>query len=64
MIEGAIRKDTVLVTIMHANNEIGVIQPVRQIGNICKRHGVYFMVDASQSFAKILVDAQRLILTY
>ena len=60
MIEGAIRKDTVLVTIMHANNEIGVIQPVRQIGNICKRHGVYFMVDASQSFAKILVDAQEI----
>ena len=60
MIKDAIRKDTVLVTIMHANNEIGVIQPVRQIGNICKRHGVYFMVDASQSFAKILVDAQEI----
>ena len=60
MIEDAIRKDTVLVTIMHANNEIGVIQPVRQIGNICKRHGVYFMVDASQSFAKISVDAQEI----
>ncbi|RUM75599.1 MAG: IscS subfamily cysteine desulfurase, partial [Sulfurovum sp.] len=38
MIEDAIRKDTVLVTIMHANNEIGVIQPVREIGDICKRH--------------------------
>jgi len=60
MIEDAIRKDTVLVTIMHANNEIGVIQPVRQIGNICKRHGVYFMVDASQSFDKISIDAQEI----
>ena len=60
MIDDAIRKDTVLVTIMHANNEIGVIQPVRQIGNICKRHGVYFMVDASQSFAKISVDVQEI----
>ena len=60
MIDDAIRKDTVLVTIMHANNEIGVIQPVRQIGNICKRHGVYFMVDASQSFAKISVDAKEI----
>ena len=60
MIDDAIRKDTILVTIMHANNEIGVIQPVRQIGNICKRHGVYFMVDASQSFAKISVDAQEI----
>jgi len=58
MIEDAIRKDPVLVTIMHANNEIGVIQPVREIGDICKRHGVYFLVDASQSFAKISVDAQ------
>jgi cysteine desulfurase len=60
LIEDAIRKDTVLVTIMHANNEIGVIQPVRQIGNICKRHGVYFMVDASQSFDKISIDAQEI----
>ena len=60
MIEGAIRKDTVLVTIMHANNEIGVIQPVRQIGNICKRYGVYFMVDASQSFAKLSIDLYKL----
>jgi len=60
MIDDAIRKDTVLVTIMHANNEIGVIQPVRQIGNICKRHGVYFMVDASQSFDKISIDAQEI----
>jgi cysteine desulfurase len=60
LIEDAIRKDTVLVTIMHANNEIGVIQPVRQISNICKRHGVYFMVDASQSFDKISIDAQEI----
>jgi cysteine desulfurase len=60
MIEDAIRKDTVLVTIMHANNEIGVIQPVREIGDICKRHGVYFLVDASQSFAKISVDAKEI----
>ena len=60
MIEDAIRKDTVLVTIMHANNEIGVIQPIGQIGNICKRNGVYFMVDASQSFAKISIDVQEI----
>ena len=60
MIEDAIRKDTVLVTIMHANNEIGVIQPVREIGDICKRHRVYFLVDASQSFAKISVDAKEI----
>ncbi len=60
MIEDAIRKDTVLVTIMHANNEIGVIQPVREIGDICKHHDVYFLVDACQSFAKISIDVQKI----
>jgi len=60
IIKDAIRKDTVLVTIMHANNEIGVIQHVRQIGNICKKNDVYFMVDASQSFAKISIDVQEI----
>ncbi len=60
LIEDAIRKDTVLVTIMHANNEIGVIQPVREIGEICKHHDVYFLVDACQSFAKISIDVQKI----
>jgi len=60
LIEDAIRKDTVLVTIMHANNEIGVIQPVREIGDICKHHDVYFLVDACQSFAKISIDVQKI----
>ena len=41
MIKDAIRKDTVLVIIMHANNEIGVIQPIQEIGDICLQHGVY-----------------------
>ena len=60
LIEGAIRKDTVLVIIMHANNEIGVIQPVREIGDICKHHDIYFLVDACQSFAKISIDVQKI----
>ncbi|HIF28100.1 MAG TPA: aminotransferase class V-fold PLP-dependent enzyme [Candidatus Marinimicrobia bacterium] len=60
LIEDAIRKDTVLVTIMHANTEIGVIQPVREIGDICKHHDVYFLVDACQSFAKISIDVQKI----
>ena len=60
LIEDAIRKDTVLVTIMHANNEIGVIQPIQEIGDICLQHGVYFMVDASQSFAKLSIDVYKL----
>ena len=60
LIKKEIRKDTVLVTIMHANNEIGVIQPIQEIGDICLQHGVYFMVDASQSFAKLSIDVYKL----
>ena len=60
LIKKEIRKDTVLVTIMHANNEIGVIQPIKAIGDICLQHGVYFMVDASQSFAKLSIDLYKL----
>jgi len=60
LIKKEIRKDTVLVTIMHANNEIGVIQPIQEIGDICLQHGVYFMVDASQSFAKLSIDLYKL----
>jgi len=41
-VEAALRKDTVLVSVMHANNEIGTIEPIRAIGNLCREHGVYF----------------------
>jgi cysteine desulfurase len=51
-LEKAIRPDTVLVSIMAANNEIGVIQPVAELGAICRRHGVIFHSDAVQSFGK------------
>jgi cysteine desulfurase len=60
LIKKEIRKDTVLVTIMHANNEIGVIQPIKEIGDICLQYGVYFMVDASQTFAKLSIDLYKL----
>ena len=60
LIKKEIRKDTVLVTIMHANNEIGVIQPIKAIGDICLQYGVYFMVDASQTFAKLSIDLYKL----
>ena len=60
LIKKEIRKDTVLVTITHANNEIGVIQPIKAISDICLQHGVYFMVDASQSFAKLSIDLYKL----
>ncbi len=51
----AIRKDTVLVSVMHANNETGVIQPVEELGAICRERGVFFHTDAVQSFGKLKV---------
>lgn len=55
----AITPKTVLISIMHANNEIGVVQPVEEIGRIAKEHGILFHVDAAQSVGKIPVDVQR-----
>jgi len=55
-VESAIRKDTVLVSIMHANNEIGTIQPIEEIGKICKAKGVLFHTDAVQTFCHIPID--------
>jgi len=56
----AIRPDTILISIMHANNEIGVVQPIEEIGRIAKEKGVIFHVDASQSVGKIPVDVEKL----
>lgn len=56
----AIRDDTVLVSIMHANNEIGVLQPIAEIGEICRDRNVTFLVDAAQSFAKLPLDVEAL----
>ena len=55
-VENAIRPDTILVSIMYANNEIGTIEPIREIGAICKSKGVYFHVDAVQAYAHIPID--------
>lgn len=52
----AIRKDTVLVSIMSANNETGTIQPVKELAGICREHGVTFHTDAVQSFGKVPVN--------
>ena len=57
-LRNAITDKTILVTIMHANNEIGVIQPVAEIGRICKEHDVLFHTDAVQAAGKIPVDVQ------
>ena len=59
-LENAIRKDTILVSIMHANNEIGTIQDIKEIGKICKEKGVYFHSDAAQSFGKIPIDVKEM----
>lgn len=55
-LEAAIRPTTILVAVMWANNETGVIQPIREIGEICARHGVLFFSDATQAVGKIPVD--------
>jgi cysteine desulfurase len=58
-VEAAIREDTCLVTIMYANNEIGTIQPIREIGKVCKKHGVLFHTDAVQAVGHIPVDVKE-----
>jgi len=55
-LEAAMRPTTILVAIMYANNEIGVIQPVKEIGAIAKKHGALFFTDAVQAVGKIPVD--------
>ncbi|MBN1134821.1 MAG: cysteine desulfurase NifS [Methanosarcinaceae archaeon] len=59
-LENAIRDDTILITVMHANNEIGTIQPISDISKISKEKGIYFHTDAVQSVGKIPVDVKEL----
>ncbi|HZJ75296.1 MAG TPA: cysteine desulfurase NifS [Clostridia bacterium] len=58
-VEAAIREDTCLVTVMYANNEIGTIQPISEIGKICRDKGVLFHTDAVQAAAHIDIDVNR-----
>ena len=58
-VEQAIREDTCLVTVMYANNEIGTIQPIREIGAICRAHGVLFHTDAVQAIGHIKVNVEE-----
>jgi len=59
-VEKAITKDTILISIMTANNEIGTIEPIEEIGKICKKHKIYFHTDAVQAFGKIPIDVKKL----
>lgn len=58
-VEEAIRPDTCLVTIMYANNEIGTIQPIKEIGKICKEKGVLFHTDAVQVAGQLYIDVKE-----
>ena len=58
-LENAINENTALVTIMYANNEIGTIQPISEIGKICRKHGVFFHTDAVQAIGNTLIDVKE-----
>ncbi len=58
--KAAIRPDTILVSIMFVNNEIGVIQPITEIGEICRAKGIIFHVDAAQATGKVVIDLNTL----
>jgi cysteine desulfurase len=58
-LEAAIRPTTILVAIMYANNEIGTIQPVKEISKIAKKHGVLFFTDGTQAVSKVPVDVNK-----
>jgi cysteine desulfurase len=58
--KAALRPDTILVSVMHVNNEIGVVQDIETIGEICREKGIIFHVDAAQSTGKVEIDLQKL----
>ncbi|CNE72624.1 cysteine desulfurase [Yersinia kristensenii] len=59
-LEAAMREDTILVSIMHVNNEIGVVQDIAKIGEMCRSRGIIFHVDATQSVGKLPIDLSKL----
>ena len=60
VLKAAIRPDTVVVSVMFVNNEIGVIQPIAEIGEICREKGIVFHVDAAQATGKVDIDLDKL----
>ena len=59
-LKNAIRKDTILISIMYVNNEVGTVQPIAEIGKIAKENGIYFHTDAVQSYGHIKIDVEKL----
>lgn len=59
-VEKAIRPDTILISVMFANNEIGTIEPIAEIGKIAKEHGVLFHTDAVQAFGHVPIDVEEM----
>ncbi len=60
VLKAAIRPDTIVVSVMFVNNEIGVIQPIAEIGEICREKGIVFHVDAAQATGKVDIDLDKL----
>jgi cysteine desulfurase len=59
-VEKAIKKGTILVSVMHANNEIGTIEPIEAIAKVCRKHKVLFHTDAVQTFGKVPIDVKEM----
>lgn len=59
-LEAALRPDTILVSVMTANNEIGVLQPISDIGNLCHQQGILFHTDAAQAIGKVPLDVEAM----
>ncbi len=55
-----IRKDTLIASVMFVNNEIGVIQPIKEIGKLCRENGIFFHTDAAQAVGKIPIDVNEM----
>jgi cysteine desulfurase len=60
VLKAAIRPDTVVVSVMFVNNEVGVVQPIAEIGELCREKGIIFHVDAAQATGKVAIDLSTL----
>ncbi|MFN4064748.1 MAG: aminotransferase class V-fold PLP-dependent enzyme, partial [Parazoarcus communis] len=58
--KAALRPDTILVSVMFVNNEVGVVQPIAEIGELCRERGIIFHVDAAQATGKVEIDLEKL----